>query len=97
METYFTVVKGFIATGILYIPKAFVDGGWLFTSFSMLLAAILSMHCATLLIDARRKSGAKSYSDLGYITFGKSGKAMVDLLIAVSQIGFTVAYIYFIV
>lgn len=97
METYFTVVKGFIATGILYIPKAFVDGGWVYSSFAMLLAGLLSAHCATLLLDARRKIGAKSYSDLGLITFGWQGKALIDVMLASSQIGFTIAYIYFIV
>lgn len=97
METYCTLLKGFVATGMLYVPKAFVDGGWLFSSVCMAVAAMLTAHCGLLILDARRKGRAKSYSDLALITLGPSGKAMVDIMIAVSQIGFTVAYIYFIV
>jgi hypothetical protein len=28
MATFFTLIKGFIATGCLYLPKSFVNGGW---------------------------------------------------------------------
>ena len=96
LQTYSMVFKGFVATGILYLPKAFVAGGWLFTSCAMAIAAVLSAHCATLLLIARTKTGAKSYSELGAITMGMPGKVLVDCVIAVSQITQTIAYIYFI-
>lgn len=51
-ETFFTLIKGFVCTGCLYLPKsAFVNGGWLFASFCMVVSAFLTMYCASLLLE----------------------------------------------
>jgi hypothetical protein len=38
MSTFFTLLKGFVATGVLFIPKGFVTGGWLFSSIALFLS-----------------------------------------------------------
>jgi amino acid permease len=56
----------------------------------------LSMYTSTLLLDSRLKLKANSYTDLGMKAFGKPGKIAVNLALALCQIGFVCAYIYFI-
>jgi amino acid permease len=36
MQTYFSLLKGFMSIGILYMPKNTLNGGWLFTLVSMI-------------------------------------------------------------
>lgn len=36
--TFFTLLKGFVAAGVLFLPKGFVTGGWLFSSIALILS-----------------------------------------------------------
>ena len=90
------LLKGFICTGILYLPKSFANGGWLFSAIAMILSYILTSICAMKLLQAKAKSTGTSFTDVGGSAMGKPGRIMVDILLAVSQIGFVTAYIYFI-
>ena len=92
---FFTLFKGFVATGILYIPGDFYNGGYVFSFIALLLAAILTFYCAHLLLEVNAKIGG-SYSEIGQKTYGKCGKIMVDVTLIGSQVGFVCAYIYFI-
>lgn len=84
--TAFSVFKGSVGTGILYMPKDFVNGGYVFSPFALLLGLILTMYCVKLLILSRDKLGRKStsFSQLGEMTLGWKGKIAVDLSLAVS-------------
>lgn len=35
LKTFFTLFKGFVATGVLFIPKGFRNGGWLFSTIAL--------------------------------------------------------------
>ena len=50
LATCFTIFKGFVATGILYVPKDFKNGGWLFTPFTLLGSLFVTLYCAKLLL-----------------------------------------------
>ena len=51
-QAYFTLIKGFVCTGCLYLPKsAYINGGWAFASFMLILSALLTMYCARLLLE----------------------------------------------
>lgn len=78
--------KGSVGTGILYMPKDFVNGGYVFSPIALLLGLILTMYCVKLLIISRDRLGKKStsFSDLGQLTLGWKGKVAVDLSLAVS-------------
>jgi proton-coupled amino acid transporter len=45
----------------------------------------------------KAKTNSSSYSELGLKLYGKAGKAIVDVSLCVSQIGFVCAYVYFII
>lgn len=32
LKTFFTLIKGFVAAGILFLPKGWCNGGWLFST-----------------------------------------------------------------
>ena len=84
-----------MATGILYMPKNFVNGGYIFSVVALVSALILTLFCIRLLIEVRNKIGG-SFSEIGQKTYGKCGKVMVDITLFGSQVGFVTAYIYFI-
>lgn len=53
MQTYFSLLKGFVCTGILYLPKNFKNGGWLWAAISMVLSFFLTLVCIIKLIECK--------------------------------------------
>ena len=50
LATCFTIFKGFVATGILYVPKDFKNGGYIFTPITLIGSLIVTLYCAKLLL-----------------------------------------------
>jgi amino acid permease len=48
------------------------------------------------LLEARDATNARSYMELGTKAYGKKGKNTVGLFLILSQVGFTIAFVYFI-
>jgi len=98
IATCFTIFKGFVATGILYVPADFKNGGWLFTPITLVAALIVTLYCATLLLEVNDRvgGGGNSFPALGYKAYGKPGKVFVEIVLVASQFGFCTAYVYFI-
>jgi proton-coupled amino acid transporter len=84
LGTYLTLMKGFVCTGILYLPNAFLMGGWAFSSCAMIISAILSYYCMLLLLEVKAKINANSYTECGLRIYGKAGKNIVNLFLALS-------------
>ena len=97
MQTYFSLLKGFVCTGILYLPKNFSNGGWAWALTSMVLSFFLTLFCMIKLLECKSKVPNGSFSDIGFKALGMKGKYMVDIFLSLAQIGFVTAYIYFIV
>lgn len=89
-------MKGFVCVGILYVPKAFVNGGWLFTMGALVASALCTCYCSHLLLDAKAAAKADSYTALGKACYGTTGEMLVNLAVGSSQIGFTIGFVYFI-
>ena len=53
--TAFTIFKGFVCTGILYMPKDFINGGYLFSGICIAAALFLTLYCAKLLLEVSEK------------------------------------------
>lgn len=88
------MLKSFVGTGVLFLPRAFLSGGMLFSSLVLLVIAGLSYVCFILLIDTRRKVDA-SFGDMGEILYGKWLRTAILTSIVLSQIGFVSAYTVF--
>jgi len=96
LQTYFSLLKGFICTGILYLPKNFKNGGWAWALVSMVMSFFLTLFCMIKLLECKAKTPGGSFTDIGYKALGLKGKYLVDVFLSTAQLGFVTAYIYFI-
>ena len=89
------LLKSFVGTGVLFLPRAYLNGGMMFSNIVLLLIALLSYYCFILLVSVRLKVKA-SFGDMGGIIFGKHFRNMINFSLVISQIGFSSAYIVFV-
>lgn len=95
VKTFFTTLKAFIGTGIMFLPKAFKNGGILFSSITMVLVAAVSMLAFHLLLQCRAKYGG-SYGDLGREIAGPKMRTLILASVTLSQICFVCAGLVFV-
>ncbi|KAI0995334.1 Vacuolar amino acid transporter 3 [Podosphaera aphanis] len=88
------LLKSFVGTGVLFLPKAYLNGGMLFSNLVLLIVAGLSYYCFVLLIETRLKV-ERSYGDIGGVLYGNWFRITILISIVVSQLGFAAAYIVF--
>ena len=88
------LLKSFVGTGVLFLPKAYLNGGMLFSNVVLLGVAALSYYCFILLVNTRLKVEG-SFGDMGGVLYGKWMRALILSSVALSQIGFVSAYIVF--
>lgn len=66
LRTYFTLLKGFVCTGVLYLPKNISNGGWAFSAFGLFLGYVFSAICMVKLLEAKKKTPGKgSFMEIG--------------------------------
>lgn len=94
--TAFTIFKGFVCTGILYMPKDFINGGYLFSGICIACALFMTLYCAKLLLEVSATVKKNDFPSLGFEVYGKPGKIAVDIVLFSSQFGFVTAYVFFI-
>jgi proton-coupled amino acid transporter len=93
-KTFFTLLKAFVGTGIMFLPKAFNNGGILFSSLTLLAVASISAFCFHLLLQCRKHYGG-GYGELGEAIGGPKMRSLILSSITISQIGFVCAGIIF--
>lgn len=84
VRTYFALLKGFVCTGILYMPKNFRNSGWLWGIVAMLVSFLLTWLCAEKLLQARKRHPGASFTDLGRLSMGKPGQYIVDIFLSIA-------------
>jgi proton-coupled amino acid transporter len=89
------LLKSFVGTGVLFLPRAFLNGGMLFSNFVLLAVAGLSYGCFVLLVSTRLAVEA-SFGDMGFHLYGNWMRNMINSSLVISQIGFSSAYIVFV-
>ncbi|KAJ3148076.1 neutral amino acid transporter [Geranomyces variabilis] len=94
-KAFFMVLKAFVGTGVLFLPKAFANGGMGFSLVSLVIIGSLTLHCMLLLVETSRKLGG-SFGDIGEHLYGQWMRQLVLGSIALSQAGFCCAYYIFI-
>ncbi|QYS96711.1 Aa_trans domain-containing protein [Trichoderma simmonsii] len=94
VKTFFTLIKAFIGTGILFLPKAFRNGGILFSSIALISVSLLNCFCFRLLLDCRHKYGG-GYGEIGEAIVGPRFRSLILASIAISQLGFVCSGIIF--
>lgn len=48
--TCFTIFKGFVSTAVLYVPKDFKNGGYIFAPITLVFSLFVTLYCANLLL-----------------------------------------------
>ncbi|CAD1780622.1 similar to Saccharomyces cerevisiae YKL146W AVT3 Vacuolar transporter, exports large neutral amino acids from the vacuole [Maudiozyma barnettii] len=89
------LLKSFVGTGVLFLPRAFHNGGWAFSSVCLLFCAWISYYCFVLLINTKNKINVNGYGEMGYTLYGNPMKYAILSSITLSQLGFSAAYTVF--
>ncbi|PNS18956.1 hypothetical protein CAC42_6051 [Sphaceloma murrayae] len=89
------LLKSFVGTGVLFLPRAFLNGGMLFSNLVLLLISGLSFWCFILLVKTRLKVHA-SFGDMGGKIYGPFFRNLINFSLVISQVGFASAYIVFV-
>ncbi|SMN20624.1 similar to Saccharomyces cerevisiae YKL146W AVT3 Vacuolar transporter, exports large neutral amino acids from the vacuole [Maudiozyma saulgeensis] len=89
------LLKSFVGTGVLFLPRAFHNGGWAFSSLCLLFCAWISYYCFILLINTKNKINVNGYGEMGFTLYGNSMKYAILASITLSQLGFAAAYTVF--
>ncbi|KAI9311218.1 transmembrane amino acid transporter protein-domain-containing protein [Dichotomocladium elegans] len=94
-KAVFLLLKSFIGTGVMFLPKAFHNGGLIFSTVVLSIIAAISLYSFLLLVETRNKI-PKSFGDIGGELFGSTMRGVVLFAITFSQIGFVCAYMVFV-
>jgi len=86
-KSFFTLLKAFVGTGIMFLPKAFKNGGILFSSLTLIMVSSLSCLSFYLFLQCRKRYGG-GYGELGAAIRGPRFRALILGSITISQIGF---------
>jgi proton-coupled amino acid transporter len=89
------LLKSFVGTGVLFLPRAFLNGGMLFSNLVLLAVAGLSYTCFVLLVSTRLVV-EHSFGDMGLHLYGRWMRNTINFSLVISQIGFSSAYIVFV-
>lgn len=94
-KAYFLLVKAFVGTGVLFLPKAFSSGGLVFSTVTLFLFGILSFWCYLVLVYAKMAVGVSSFGEIGRVCYGTWLQQLILISIIISQVGFVATYIVF--
>ena len=90
-KSFFTLLKAFIGTGIMFLPKAFNNGGILFSSMTLLTVSVVTTWAFHLLLQCRQVHKKSGYGELGEAIGGPKMRSIVLGSVTLSQLGFVCA------
>ncbi|KAI3318135.1 transmembrane amino acid transporter protein-domain-containing protein [Xylariaceae sp. AK1471] len=94
-KAFFTLLKAFVGTGIMFLPKAFDNGGMLFSTITMVVVSAVTMVAFHLLLACKAQTGG-GYGDIGEAIAGSRMRTLILSSITISQIGFVCSGIVFV-
>ncbi|KWU43886.1 hypothetical protein RHOSPDRAFT_18832 [Rhodotorula sp. JG-1b] len=89
------LLKSFVGTGVLFLGKAFYNGGILFSIITLCFIAMISLYSFLLLVQCSLVIPG-SFGDIGGTLYGKYMRLAILCSIVLSQVGFVAAYTVFI-
>jgi hypothetical protein len=102
-QVIINVVISFVGAGLLGIPNAFAQSGWVLGSITLLCVSALNVYAMlclpvvqTTLQRSRPNETIQTYGDVGRVVLGDNGEKAVFICLGISQAGFATAYIIFI-
>ena len=83
-ETYVAIIKGYCGMSILICPKAYQNGGFIFSPLIQILSATFTTICVSKLIKVANKKKIYSYGQLVETSFGKKARNILDFMIVMT-------------
>ncbi|OAV92217.1 hypothetical protein PTTG_03273 [Puccinia triticina 1-1 BBBD Race 1] len=94
-QAVFMLLKSLVGTGVLFLAKAFANGGLLFSILTLVLISIVSLYAFVLLVETRLQIPG-GFGEIGGILYGPWCRRTILFSLVISQIGFVAAYTIFI-
>ncbi|ONH68895.1 Vacuolar amino acid transporter 4 [Cyberlindnera fabianii] len=95
LKAFLIMLKSFVGTGVLFLPRAFSNGGLTFSIAMLSTFGIYSYYCYYILIASKNATGVSSFGDIGAKLYGSWFKQLILFSLILTQIGFACAYIIF--
>jgi len=101
-QVAFNIIISFVGAGMLGIPYAFKQSGWVLGMFALAMTSTANVYAMLLLVKVRQQLeleghlGIQSYGDVGRIVMGPTGEKVVNVCVIISQVGFSTAYLIFV-
>lgn len=94
-EAVMMLLKSFVGTGILFLGKAFFNGGLLFSAVVLCAIAMVSLWSFLLLVEVNLKH-PMGFGEMGGLLYGTRMRNAILFSIVFSQLGFVAAYTVFV-
>ncbi|KAI9254076.1 transmembrane amino acid transporter protein-domain-containing protein [Sporodiniella umbellata] len=94
-KAMFMFLKAFLGSGVLFLPKAFQNGGLALSIVLIIVIALICLLAFQRLVNTQLVVGG-SYGDIGGILYNRWLRLVVLFFIVISQIGFVCSYFIFI-
>lgn len=94
-KTFLTLMKTFLATGLLLMAKGFANAGYLFSIVFLVIIALITGYAAQALIETRTRVRG-SFPEIAQLSFGMCGRVITDITLVVSQFTFLISFVDFI-
>lgn len=94
-KAYFLLLKAFVGTGVLFLPRAFASGGLVASCLTLTAFGLISYWCYLILVYAKLAVGVSSFGEIGLRCYGRWLQQLILFSILLLQIGFVAAYIVF--
>ena len=91
--TSFNVINGLMGAGVIGLPYAFHQQGFLPAGVGMLVVALITYFTMILQIEVGRNSGCFTYESMCELAFGRKGFYAIVFFMGINSFGVCVAYI----
>lgn len=94
-----TMVKAIIGGGLLGLPFAFQESGWVLGLLAFPIIALLTGYCMLLIIHVKvycKFSRTTTPSDIAKAAYGNVGKRILDVVLVIDSLGCCLSYFMFI-
>ncbi|KAG1440548.1 hypothetical protein G6F56_011873 [Rhizopus delemar] len=94
-KAMFMFLKAFVGSGVLFLPKAFQNGGLALSIVLISVIALICLFAFQRLVNTQLIVGG-SYGDIGGVLYNQWLRFLVLFFIVISQIGFVCSYFIFV-
>ncbi|KAJ9080858.1 hypothetical protein DSO57_1020576 [Entomophthora muscae] len=94
-KVLFLLIKSFLGAGVLFLPRAFYNGGMILSSIIVVAVSLVGLYSLMLLIECHRLLGG-SYAEIANRLYGKHARYIISASVLFSQFGYCIAYTIFV-